>query len=147
MYKTLITKKCPMCHETFFMKITKEEEKQIIDYVAYGGSIQDKISLLDKFGREFVKTGYCPNCQEMLFNSTLKDNSRYFSENSLRQKAMSEFMNKQKETSMNYYDLIKSDFAKELNTNEKLLFLYEFELTDDLFLDEDGNVKEFLKWL
>jgi len=134
-----------MCHETFFMKITKEEEKQIIDYVAYGGSIQDKISLLDKFGREFVKTGYCPNCQEMLFNSTLKDNSRYFSENSLRQKAMSEFMNKQKETSMNYYDLIKSDFAKELNTNEKLLFLYEFELTDDLFLDEDGNVKEFLK--
>jgi len=147
MYKTLITKKCPMCHETFFMKITKEEEKQIIDYVAYGGSIQDKISLLDKFGREFVKTGYCPNCQEMLFNSTLKDNSRYFSENSLRQKAMSEFMNKQKETSMNYYDLIKSDFAKELNTNEKLLFLYEFELTDDLFLDEDGNVKEVLKWL
>lgn len=145
MYKTLITKKCPMCHETFFMKITKEEEKQIIDYVAYGGSIQDKISLLDKFGREFVKTGYCPNCQEMLFNSTLKDNSRYFSENSLRQKAMSEFMNKQKETSMNYYDLIKSDFAKELNTNEKLLFLYEFELTDDLFLDEDGNVKEVLK--
>lgn len=145
MYKTLITKKCPMCHETFFMKITKEEEKQIIDYVAYGGSIQDKISLLDKFGREFVKTGYCPNCQEMLFNSTLKDNSRYFSENSLRQKAMSEFMNKQKETSMNYYDLIKSDFAKELNTNEKLLFLYEFELTDDLFLDEDGNVKEALK--
>lgn len=145
MYKTLITKKCPMCHETFFMKITKEEEKQIIDYVAYGGSIQDKISLLDKFGREFVKTGYCPNCQEMLFNSTLKDNSRYFSENSLRQKAMSEFMNKQKETSMNYYDLIKSDFAKELNTNEKLLFLYEFELTDDLFLDEDGNVKEFFK--
>lgn len=134
-----------MCHETFFMKITKEEEKQIIDYVAYGGSIQDKISLLDKFGREFVKTGYCPNCQEMLFNSTLKDNSRYFSENSLRQKAMSEFMNKQKETSMNYYDLIKSDFAKELNTNEKLLFLYEFELTDDLFLDEDGNVKEVLK--
>lgn len=134
-----------MCHETFFMKITKEEEKQIIDYVAYGGSIQDKISLLDKFGREFVKTGYCPNCQEMLFNSTLKDNSRYFSENSLRQKAISEFMNKQKETSMNYYDLIKSDFAKELNTNEKLLFLYEFELTDDLFLDEDGNVKEFLK--
>ena len=134
-----------MCHETFFMKITKEEEKQIIDYVAYGGSIQDKISLLDKFGREFVKTGYCPNCQEMLFNSTLKDNSRYFSENSLRQKAMSEFMNKQKETSMNYYDLIKSDFAKELNTNEKLLFLYEFELTDDLFLDEDGNVKEALK--
>ena len=80
MYKTLITKKCPMCHETFFMKITKEEEKQIIDYVAYGGSIQDKISLLDKFGREFVKTGYCPNCQEMLFNSTLKDKSRYFSE-------------------------------------------------------------------
>ena len=145
MYKTLITKKCPMCHETFFMKITKEEEKQIIDYVAYGGSIQDKISLLDKFGREFVKTGYCPNCQEMLFNSTLKDNSRYFSENSLRQKAMSEFMNKQKETSMNYYDLIKSDFAKELNTNEKLLFLYEFELTDDLFLDEDGNVKEVKK--
>lgn len=145
MYKTLITKKCPMCHETFFMKITKEEEKQIIDYVAYGGSIQDKISLLDKFGREFVKTGYCPNCQEMLFNSTLKDNSRYFSENSLRQKAMSEFMNKQKETSMDYYDLIKSDFAKELNTNEKLLYLYEFELTDDLFLDEDGNVKEFLK--
>lgn len=145
MYKTLITKKCPMCHETFFMKITKEEEKQIIDYVAYGGSIQDKISLLDKFGREFVKTGYCPNCQEMLFNSTLKDKSRYFSENSLRQKTMSEFMNKQKETSMNYYDLIKSDFAKELNTNEKLLFLYEFELTDDLFLDEDGNVKEFLK--
>lgn len=134
-----------MCHETFFMKITKEEEKQIIDYVAYGGSIQDKISLLDKFGREFVKTGYCPNCQEMLFNSTLKDNSRYFSENSLRQKAMSEFMNKQKETSMNYYDLIKSDFAKELNTNEKLLFLYEFELTDDLFLDEDGNVKEVKK--
>lgn len=134
-----------MCHETFFMKITKEEEKQIIDYVAYGGSIQDKISLLDKFGREFVKTGYCPNCQEMLFNSTLKDNSRYFSKNSLRQKAMSEFMNKQKETSMNYYDLIKSDFAKELNTNEKLLFLYEFELTDDLFLDEDGNVKEALK--
>lgn len=134
-----------MCHETFFMKITKEEEKQIIDYVAYGGSIQDKISLLDKFGREFVKTGYCPNCQEMLFNSTLKDKSRYFSENSLRQKTMSEFMNKQKETSMNYYDLIKSDFAKELNTNEKLLFLYEFELTDDLFLDEDGNVKEFLK--
>lgn len=145
MYKTLITKKCPMCHETFFMKITKEEEKQIIDYVAYGGSIQDKISLLDKFGREFVKTGYCPNCQEMLFNSTLKDKSRYFSENSLRQKAMSEFMNKQKETSMDYYDLIKSDFAKELNTNEKLLYLYEFELTDDLFLDEDGNVKEALK--
>ena len=141
-YKTLIRKVCPMCNEIYYMKVTEDEHKQIKSYWTYGGLIQEKLSLLDKFGRKFVKSGYCPECQEIMFSKNLEEKSKYFSQKSLRSEVMAKFSEKAYENKLSCFDAIQSKIASVLNYNEKILFLYEMGLDNCLYLDENGNVKE-----
>lgn len=141
-YKTLIKQACPMCNEITYMKVTEDENKQIKNYWTYGGLIQKKLSLLDKFGREFIKSGYCPECQKTLFSNIVNSQERYFTQKSLRADVMINFIEKVSENKLRSCEAIQSKFANELNSNEKFLFLYETGLDDLLYLDEKGNVKE-----
>ena len=63
----LFTNRCPMCGKVNFLKLIGKSIEELEDYTFNGGHIQDKIRSLDPFGREFIKTGYCPKCQESLF--------------------------------------------------------------------------------
>ena len=82
----VIYKECPMCRQETYLRLTKEQMEQYTKYTCCGGLIQDVLPSLDKFGREFVKMGYCPSCQEILYQSTLKDKSPYFSRSELDDK-------------------------------------------------------------
>ena len=61
----VIYKECPMCRQETYLRLTKEQMEQCTKYTCCGGLIQDVLPSLDKFGREFVKMGYCPSCQEI----------------------------------------------------------------------------------
>ena len=62
-----IVNTCPMCGSTHWMRINGEQYEKY----KYGGVlIQDAFPELDPFEREFIKTGYCPECQELLFGTT-----------------------------------------------------------------------------
>ena len=67
----VIYKECPMCRQETYLRLTKEQMEQYTKYTCCGGLIQDMLPSLDKFGREFVKMGYCPSCQEILYQSTV----------------------------------------------------------------------------
>lgn len=137
--RQLIARDCPMCKRTAYMKITRSMAEEYLHYVAYGGLIQNELPSFNKFAREFVKTGYCPDCQKMLFNAELKDQSAFFYQDELRQEAMEDFM--EQTQTMDYEEAICSHFAENLTENEKLLYLEEMELFENYFLDEAGAVK------
>ena len=64
-----ITRICPMCNEEHVLWVEGARKiNQMEKYVSYGGIIQEKLSLFSKWEREFVKTGYCQQCQEKLFS-------------------------------------------------------------------------------
>lgn len=69
----LITNLCPMCGEVNSLKLIGKSVEEWENYIFTGGHIQDKMKSLDPFGREFIKTGYCPKCQESLFCNTCEN--------------------------------------------------------------------------
>ena len=109
----LINKICPMCRKNAFLRINSDQEKEFENYACYGGLIQEKLKSFNDFEREFVKTGYCPECQEDLFMKELsKDENCFFTQDDIR-------------------------------VNEKLLYLYEFDLENEFEVDLDtGKVTE-----
>lgn len=140
-YQYLVERTCPMCKKDTFKKLTREEYNQYASYVCYGDSIQKKLTLSDKFGREFFKTGYCPSCQEVLFNSKLADKSEYFTEDSIRENVVKTFIKEKEKEKMIWSKALQSDIADMLTANEKLLILLELDLMDEFYLDENGQVK------
>ena len=124
----LLAKQCPMCGRTAYMKITKDQKAEWTSYICYGGKIQDKLKSFDKFGREFVKTGYCPECQSDLFSDETKDLDKYFYEEDLREDVMSAFYKKTKR--MHPEEAIHSEDADMLSDNEKLVYMYDCEIED-----------------
>ena len=121
----LINKICPMCGKSAFLRINSDQEKEFKSYACYGGLIQEKLKSFNDFEREFVKTGYCPECQENLF---MKELSR--GENHLNR-------------ILDCRKAILSSNAEKLSVNEKLLYLYEFDLENEFEVDLDtGKVTE-----
>ena len=76
-YKAQIRKVCPMCEREVILCLTRQQTKELEEYQRYGGLIQDRMPSLDRFGREFLKTGYCPECQEMLFRAECENSVAY----------------------------------------------------------------------
>lgn len=76
-YKAQIRKVCPMCEREVILCLTRQQTKELEEYQRYGGLIQDRMPSQDRFGREFIKTGYCPECQEMLFHTECEDSVSY----------------------------------------------------------------------
>ena len=66
-----IVNACPMCGNVHWMRING---KKYETYTLGGMLIQDAFPELDPFEREFLKSGYCPECQELLFGATYNGN-------------------------------------------------------------------------
>ena len=64
MFATL-ERKCPMCGQVTEIKIPRELEAAVDEYMLGFGYIQD--IPLPANEREFIKTGYCMSCQKLLF--------------------------------------------------------------------------------
>ena len=64
-----VSKICPMCNEMYDLTLMGEEENNYWSYWNGKGYIQDMLPSLNPVEREFIKTGYCPHCQEMLFGN------------------------------------------------------------------------------
>ena len=62
----IITRTCPMCHNTT-ERILPITQKQINTYQNTFALIQDVFPDLSGSDREFIKTGYCEECQNILF--------------------------------------------------------------------------------
>ena len=61
--------KCSMCGKNSHLRLTDEELKALKKYLSNGGYIQESLPSLNKCEREFIKSGYCPSCQELIFGN------------------------------------------------------------------------------
>lgn len=71
-YVSHIMNRCPMCGKVTYLGLSEDQAAEFDHYVAAEKVgerllIQDALPSFDAFEREFVKTGYCPDCQKMLF--------------------------------------------------------------------------------
>lgn len=130
----LIGEPCPMCGKFVYLKMTKEQDKQYTEYCCYGGVVQEKLNLFNKFEREFLKTAYCPTCQCELFHTNFLENNNFFYNEEMRAEKMTEFINAV--DGLKPVDAIMSSEASKLTVNEKLLYLYEMNLEEELTVDE-----------
>lgn len=61
--------KCPMCNKWHTIELSDEQYEKLYDYRHGYGTIQEQFPELNKCEREFLKTGYCPSCQELIFGN------------------------------------------------------------------------------
>ena len=67
---TTIKQKCPMCNKVGEITVDADSYNKYTQ----GALIQDAFANLNPAEREFIKTGYCLDCQEMLFGNDYKSN-------------------------------------------------------------------------
>lgn len=93
--------------------------------------------------REFIKSGYCPDCQKALF-STEYDRSDFIMVDDIKGGEVPEDVKKFLEAAekMKMIDAVKSETANILSTEHKVVLLSEFDLEDILYVDDEGNIKE-----
>ncbi len=66
-----LVNRCPMCGSTHWMRINGEK----YDKYKYGKSlVQEVFPELLPAEREFIISGYCPECQELLFGEPYEGN-------------------------------------------------------------------------
>ena len=81
--KRIIEKQCPMCHDTCYMMVEAERYGTIMEYMVAmyyktkRKTILEALPFLNKFGREFILTGYCPKCQAFHKPSDWRCPARY----------------------------------------------------------------------
>lgn len=132
--------RCEMCGRFFYLNINKKQRKEYDRYLhsaCYGHAekIQDQLKSFNKFEREFIKSNYCPECQEMIFHSKLtEEDNHFFYDEELRGDVMRKFSDETE--GMKAKDAVKSQAADQLSIQEKLLYLHEMELEDDFYVDE-----------
>lgn len=66
-----IEKKCPMCSQVVALNICEQDYQKLMQPQRI--LIQELFPYLDAFKREFIKSGYCPLCQELLFGNDFND--------------------------------------------------------------------------
>ena len=120
-YSKIVKKDCPMCGKTYFVKLTEVEYDQYKKYIAYGSLIQNALSNTSPTVREFLKTGYCPDCQKLLFGKC-EQKELFFSYDDIREDVTKEFCERHE----NILDALTSDDADVLTEEEWLLLMYEF---------------------
>lgn len=64
-----VVRKCGMCGHESHMELSDDELKAYRGYLAGGQLIQECFPSLNKCEREYLKSGYCANCQELLFGN------------------------------------------------------------------------------
>ena len=135
----LISKQCPMCGETIYMKLEDDAYERWTQYVLYKGLIQNVFPEMDAFQREFIKSGYCPKCQEALFGNEWKNKESFIFQKELDPERIDWFMEETRE--LDPESSILSEAAEKLSVAEKLVYLYEMEL-DELEVLADGTVQK-----
>ena len=135
----LISKKCPLCGEKVYLKMEDNTYERWKRYVAYGVIVQKTFRELDVFQREFIKTGYCPKCQEKLFENEWKNKEPFIFQNELNTERIDAFMEATRD--LDPEGSILSGVAEKLSVAEKLVYLYEMNL-DELEVLEDGTVRK-----
>ena len=149
----LINKICPMCGKSVFLRINSDQEKEFENYACYDGLIQEKLKSFNDFEREFVMTGYCPECQKDLFMKELSKDESFFTQDDIRDDVIEKFLNDAAEVYVDENNVLErvldrrkailSPNAEKLSVNEKLLYLYEFDLENEFEVDLDtGKVTE-----
>ena len=68
----IIEKSCRMCGEINQMVLTEAEGLQFDEWKYENKLIQDCFPSFNPMEREFLKTGYCPDCQSLFFGTDYK---------------------------------------------------------------------------
>lgn len=146
----LIANQCPMCGKVNSIKLIGNSIEEWMDYTFNGGHIQDKMKSIDPFGREFIKTGYCPKCQESLFCNTCENMDQFILADDIDFEKLITIRNDIYSQIQAYDDsasLWKEKFTQKvianpnLTNNEKLILIqYNNEAMDDVEITEDGKL-------
>jgi len=65
-----VSQQCSMCGQKSAIDLSEEELEAFRSYlVKHNKPIQDCLPTLNNCEREFLKSGYCKNCQKLLFNN------------------------------------------------------------------------------
>ena len=64
-----VTRECDICGNIQHIKLEEEELESFKVYLEGGLLIQECLPTLNKCEREFLKSGYCTKCQELLFGN------------------------------------------------------------------------------
>lgn len=64
-----LERECPMCGKIHQMTLTKDEGLKFEKWEYEGLLIQDCFPDFNPMEREFIKTGYCPYCQKLIFGT------------------------------------------------------------------------------
>lgn len=141
----LIKRTCPMCGKVTGLKEDETMAAEHRHYAMYGGSIQDELTDFDAFEREFIKTGYCPNCQEMLFGKEAPETGRF-----IDMEATPEFWQSLRwlagEMGRNKKAIIDSAKFKAFSADEKIIALNELMILPCYAVEDDGTVVCARKW-
>ncbi len=137
--------RCPVCGRYLYLKLSKQQNEEYSYYCCYGGPIQSKLKSFNKFEREFVKSEYCPECQEAIFHSKRKGlDENFFYDDELDGGMIQKFIKETEELGLKGKDAITSSLADSLSANEKMVYLYDWGLEDNLYVDPNTNkVLEF----
>ena len=69
MSKITLVKSCPICNKISYLAV---DANKYSDYMNKNDLIQNVFPELNPAQREFIKTGYCSDCQHLLFCSDYK---------------------------------------------------------------------------
>ena len=64
-----VTHTCGMCGAESSMTLTEEELRAYKRYLLGDRLIQECLPMLNRCEREFLKSGYCKKCQELIFGN------------------------------------------------------------------------------
>lgn len=64
-----VTQICGICGRESYLELTDSELEAYRGYLAGGQLIQECLPTLNRCEREFLKSGYCKDCQKLLFNN------------------------------------------------------------------------------
>lgn len=149
-----LRKQCPMCEQLVYLRMTATEEKQWHEYVISGESIQKVCKDMDPQKREFIKSGYCPDCQEIIFGKKY-DTSDYIFRNPDDElpEELQKFIDATYELKdpcirtvrdQQVYAIQQPDLVKPLTTEDKVTLLHEWDMKNRFYVDDNGDIKPFI---
>ena len=68
----VVCRTCPMCGKETSLELTKDEVGRYEYYLSGAPLLQEAFPNLTPSEREFLKTGYCPECQRKIFGNKIK---------------------------------------------------------------------------
>ena len=68
-HENKVEQQCCICGQKSQIKLSESEIEAYRGYLKGGKLIQECLPTLNKCEREFLKSGYCMGCQELLFGN------------------------------------------------------------------------------